>query len=185
MKVLITSFLILVASVSFAKEPAITSVHSCSVKAADGSDVELSDYKDKVLLIVNVASQCGATPQYNDLQALHLELESKGFAVLAFPSNEFGGQEPGSNEEILEFCKSNYGVTFPVFAKTSVKGSHKGALFTYLSTAENPDRVGDIRWNFEKFLVGRDGKLLRRFRTSVTPTDSVLTDAITAALEAK
>ncbi len=158
------------------------SVYDFKVKNIKGEEVDLSGYKGKVLLIVNVASKCGATPQYDPLQALHAKFADKGFAVLGFPANNFGGQEPGTNEEIAEFCASTYSVEFPMFSKVSVKGDDKAPLFTYLTAAENPDKQGEIGWNFEKFLVGKDGKLIRRFATKVKPDDATVVAAIEKAL---
>lgn len=158
------------------------SVHEFKVKNIEGKDVDLSEYKGKVLLIVNVASKCGATKQYDPLQALYHKYEDKGLVVLGFPANNFGGQEPGSDEEIAEFCSSKYNVEFPMFSKVSVKGDDKAPLFTYLTAAENPDKQGDIGWNFEKFLIGKDGKLIRRFATRVDPANEDLVAAIETAL---
>ncbi len=157
------------------------SVYDYKVKDIEGKDVDLSDYKDKVLLIVNVASRCGATPQYGQLVELQKTYKDKGLVVLGFPANNFGGQEPGSNEEIKEFCESTYQVDFPMFAKVSVKGDDKAPLFEYLTSAENPDKQGDIGWNFEKFLIGKDGKLLRRFKTGTAPDTAEVAEAIDAA----
>jgi len=159
------------------------SVHDYKVKDIQGKDVELADYKDKVLMIVNVASKCGATPQYADLVSLQETYADQGLVVLGFPANNFGGQEPGTNDEIMEFCKATYEVDFPMFAKVSVKGDDKAPLFEYLTSADNPDKEGDIGWNFEKFLVGKDGKLLRRFKTGTKPGDSDVTEAIEKALK--
>lgn len=158
------------------------SVHEFKVKNIDGKDVDLSEYKGKVLLIVNVASKCGATPQYDPLQALYQKYENKGLVVMGFPANNFGGQEPGSDKEIAEFCTSKYSVEFPMFSKVSVKGDDKAPLFTYLTAAANPDKQGDIGWNFEKFLIGKDGKLIRRFATKVDPANADLVAAIEKAL---
>lgn len=158
------------------------SVHEFKVKNIEGKEVDLSEYKGKVLLIVNVASKCGATKQYDPLQALYQKYEDKGLVVLGFPANNFGGQEPGSNEEIAEFCSNKYSVEFPMFSKVSVKGEDKAPLFTYLTAAENPDKEGEIGWNFEKFLIGKDGKLVRRFATKVDPSNKDLVAAIETAL---
>lgn len=159
------------------------SVHEFKVQNIKGEDVDLSSYKGKVLLIVNVASKCGATPQYDPLQELYAKYADQGLVVLGFPANNFGGQEPGSDEEIAEFCTSKYDVEFPMFSKVSVKGDDKAPLFQYLTSAENPDKQGDIGWNFEKFLIGKDGKLIRRFATKVDPTNSDLVAAIETALK--
>ncbi len=157
-------------------------VHDFKVTNIEGKEVDLSAYKGKVLLIVNVASKCGATKQYDPLQALHAKYAGKGFVVLGFPANNFGGQEPGSDEEIAEFCTTKYSVDFPLFSKVSVKGEDKAPLFSYLTGAENPDKQGDIGWNFEKFLVGKDGKLIRRFPTKTSPEDQDLVAAVEKAL---
>ncbi len=158
------------------------SVYEFKVKNIEGKDIDLSEYKGKVLLIVNVASRCGATKQYDPLQALYKKYEDKGLVVLGFPANNFGGQEPGSDEEIAEFCSSKYSVDFPMFSKVSVKGDDKAPLFTYLTDAANPDKEGDIGWNFEKFLIGKDGKLVRRFATKVDPANEDLVAAIETAI---
>jgi glutathione peroxidase len=175
---------LLIAALALAALPLVAedSVHDFKVKNIKGDDVDLSGYKGKVLLIVNVASKCGATPQYDPLQALYAKYADKGLVVLGFPANNFGAQEPGSDEEIAEFCTSNYSVEFPMFSKVSVKGDDKAPLFTYLTAAENPDKQGDIGWNFEKFLVGKDGKLIRRFPTKVKPDDATVVAAIEEAL---
>ena len=181
-KLLTTLALALTATFSFADEVK-ESVHEYQVKDIEGKEVDLSEYEGKVLLIVNVASKCGATPQYDPLQALNLKYGKDGFAVIGFPANNYGGQEPGTEEEIAEFCEKNYGVTFPMMSKVSVKGDDQAPLFQYLTSAENPDKKGDIGWNFEKFLIGKDGKLLRRFATRVQPDDSSVTEAIEAAIK--
>ena len=178
MKKLLIAALALAALPLFAED----SVYDFKVKNIKGEEVDLSSYKGKVLLIVNVASKCGATPQYDPLQALYAKYADKGLVVLGFPANNFGGQEPGTNEEIVEFCTSNYSVEFPMFSKVSVKGDDKAPLFVYLTAAENPDKQGDIGWNFEKFLVGQDGKLVRRFATKVKPDDATVVAAIEEAL---
>ncbi len=159
------------------------SVHDFSVKSITGKEINLSDYEGKVLLIVNVASQCGATSQYGPLQSLNQKYGDDGLVVMGFPANNFGGQEPGTDAEIQDFCESNYSVTFPMFAKVSVKGEDKVPLFQMLTTAANPDKQGDIGWNFEKFLIGKDGKVLRRFNTSTQPDDPEMVEAIEAALK--
>jgi glutathione peroxidase len=130
-----------------------------TVKDAKGREVKLEDYRGKVLLLVNVASKCGYTPQYDGLQKLYEQYKDRGFVILGFPANNFGGQEPGTDEQIQDFCRLNYGVTFPVFAKISVKGEDKHPLYRYLTEeATNPGHAGEIKWNFNKFLVGRVGR---------------------------
>ncbi len=161
---------------------AADSVLDFRVSDIEGRETDLSEFKGKVLLIVNVASRCGATPQYDPLQALYAKYSEQGLVVMGFPANNFGGQEPGSNEEISDFCTSKYSVEFPMFSKVSVKGEDKAPLFQYLTSAENPDKTGDISWNFEKFLVGKDGRLIRRFGTRVRPDDAELVAAVEKAL---
>jgi glutathione peroxidase len=154
------------------------SVHDFTVQRIDGEEVALSEYEGKVLLIVNTASKCGFTKQYADLVELQNMYADQGLVVLGFPANNFGNQEPGSNLQILEFCSSTYGVQFPMFEKTQVKGDQQSELFAYLTSAENPDFTGNIRWNFEKFLVDQDGKLVRRFRSMSKPTGKKITQAV-------
>jgi glutathione peroxidase len=153
------------------------------MKSLDGKDVDLSKYKGKVTLIVNTASKCGNTPQYAGLEKLHEKYADKGLAILGFPANNFGKQEPGSNEEIGEFCKKNYGVKFDMFSKISVKGEDKAPLYQYLTSAQtNPQFPGEITWNFEKFLIGRDGKIVARFAPKTKPESPEVVAAIEAEL---
>lgn len=159
-------------------------IHDITVKDIDGKEVKLSDYKGKVLLIVNVASKCGLAPQYKALEALYEKYKDNGLVVLAFPCNQFGGQEPGTNQEIKEFCSSNYSVTFPLFDKVDVNGEKRHPLYVALAGKDSP-YPGDIKWNFGKFLVGRDGKILKRFEPRTTPEAAEVTEAIEAALAAK
>lgn len=160
----------------------VDSVHDFELKDIDGENVSLNKYEGKVLLIVNTASECGFTPQYEGLQALYEKYKDDGLVVLGFPANNFGGQEPGTNEEIKQFCKVNFDVSFPMFSKVSVKGEDINPLFSYLIQQDNPDFTGDIEWNFEKFLVNKDGELIRRFRSKVTPESDEMNDAINQAL---
>jgi glutathione peroxidase len=156
------------------------------MKSLSGEPVDLAKYQGKVLLIANTASECGFTPQYADLQAVNEKYAAQGLAVLGFPSNDFGAQEPGTSPQIAEFCKKNYGVTFDLFEKVVVKGDAKVPLYAWLTSADNtPSDPGEVKWNFEKFLIGRDGKVIARFRSKVKPTDDVVTKAIEAALAAK
>ncbi|HYE32874.1 MAG TPA: glutathione peroxidase [Methylomirabilota bacterium] len=159
-------------------------IYKVKTKDIDGKDVTLDKYKGQVLLVVNVASKCGLTPQYKALQAVHDKYKDKGFTVLAFPCNQFGGQEPGTNEEIKEFCSTKYNVTFPVMDKLDVNGPNRHALYKELA-GESAAFPGDIKWNFGKFLIGRDGKVLARFEPKTTPDDPEVTKAIEAALAAK
>ena len=154
------------------------SVLEFKVKDIEGKEVDLASYKGKTLLIVNVASKCGHTKQYKDLVALNDKYKDKNLVILGFPANEFGGQEPGSNEEIKKFCTSTFQVNFPMFSKVVVKGKDIAPLFQYLTTAENPDAKGDIKWNFEKFLIGPDGQLKHRFAAGLNPSDEKISKAI-------
>lgn len=156
------------------------------MKSLDGKPVKLSKYDGKVLLLVNVASQCGATPQYEQLEQLHEKYAGQGLAVLGFPANEFGAQEPGSNAEIAEFCQKNYGVKFDMFSKVVVQGEGQCPLYKFLTSKEtNPQSPGPIRWNFEKFVVSRDGKILARFATDVSPDSPEVVKVIEDALAKK
>jgi glutathione peroxidase len=168
-----------------AEEKKVTSPLEFTVKDIDGNDVALSKYNGKVALIVNVASKCGLTPQYEALQGLYDKYRDKGFVVLGFPANNFMKQEPGTNEEIKFFCTSKYNVSFDMFSKISVKGDDQAPLYQFLTEEEsNGDFAGDISWNFEKFLIGRDGKVINRFSPKTTPDDPKVIEAIEAALEA-
>ena len=159
------------------------SIYEVELPRLDGQTAKLSDYAGKVVLAVNVASRCGLTPQYAGLQALNDRYSDRGFVVLGFPSNQFFNQEPGSAEQIQEFCSLNYGVTFPLFAKLDVKGAGQHPLYAILSeAADESGKAGNVRWNFEKFLVGRDGHVLRRFRSKVVPGDPQLVAAIESLL---
>ena len=159
------------------------SVYDFEMKDIDGKTVSLSQYKGKVAMIVNVASKCGFTPQYEGLQNIYQKYSDKGFVVLAFPANNFRNQEPGTNAEIKEFCSSKFGVTFPMFSKISVLGDNIHPLYKFLTEeATNPQFPGDIQWNFTKFLIGRDGTILARFQTPEKPESEKVTGAIEKAL---
>lgn len=160
----------------------VETVYQYELNSIDGENISLSDYEGDLLLIVNTASECGFTPQYEGLQELYETYSDQGFKILGFPANNFGGQEPGSDEEIAQFCELNYGVTFPMFSKVSVKGEDQHPLFEHLTTAENPDFKGEISWNFEKFLVDRNGNVVRRFKSRVEPMSGEMTNAITEYL---
>ena len=165
------------------RRPAYSTFH---MKDIDGKDVELSKYKGKVFLIVNTASQCGFTPQYKDLEAIYEKYKDKGFEILAFPANEFGDQEPGTNEEIKEFCSTKYKVSFPLFSKIVVKGKGIDPLYQYLTSKEtNPKFAGEIPWNFTKFLVNRKGEVIARFKPKEKPDSKDVETAIEKALEEK
>ncbi len=153
-----------------------TGVYGFTMKTIDGKDKPLADYKGDVLLIVNVASFCGNTPQYKDLENLYESYKDKGFKILAFPANNFGAQEPGTNEEIKTFCDNTYHVTFDLFSKISVKGDDQHPLYRYLTTGT--DFKGDIGWNFAKFLVDRNGRVVARYAPKKIPTDDEVVQKI-------
>ena len=181
------------------------SVYTHKVKRIDGKETSMSEFEGRVLLIVNVASKCGLTPQYEALEKLYEQYHERGFEILGFPSNEFMGQEPGSNEEIAKFCEMKFGVKFPMFEKISVNGSERNALYTDLIKAQpsrvkntegkleaslashgvGPKNETDIMWNFEKFLVDRSGSVVARFAPDLAPDDPKIVSAISSALAAK
>lgn len=136
-----------------------------------GKEIKLSDYKGKIVLVVNTASKCGFTPQFAGLEELYKKYSSRGFVVLGFPSNQFANQDPGSNDEILEFCQANYGVTFPMFEKIDVNGENAHPVYTYLKNSVPNAEPEKIKWNFTKFLIGKDGKTLKRYESRVKPAD--------------
>ena len=161
------------------KDEKMTSALAFKLPGIDGKDVDLASYKGKVVMFVNVASKCGYTSQYEGLQKLYETYEKQGLVVVGVPANDFGKQEPGTNEEIATFCKSNYKVTFPLLGKVVVKGEGKTPLYQYLTGKEtNPNFGGEVSWNFEKFLIGRDGKVVGRFKSGVAPTDDELVKAV-------
>ena len=158
-------------------------MYDFTMKDIDGKEVSLSRYRGKVVLIVNVASFCGYTKQYAGLDSLYRAYAERGLVVLGFPANNFGSQEPGSDEEIKEFCSTKYNVTFPLFSKISVKGDDQHPLYRYLTSAEaNPATAGEVRWNFTKYLMDRSGRLVAKFEPRVDPLSADLTEAVEAAL---
>jgi glutathione peroxidase len=162
---------------------AASSVYDFSLNTIDGAPTTLGAYKGKVVLLVNVASKCGYTPQYAGLQKLYDTYKGKGLVIVGVPANNFGGQEPGSNEEIKTFCSRNYSVTFPMMSKVSVKGADTTPLYQFLTDkATNPNSAGDIKWNFTKFLIDKKGNVINRFESSVTPEAADLVKAVEAAL---
>lgn len=162
------------------------SVLDFKMKDIDGKEVALKKYKGDVLLIVNTASKCGYTPQYEGLQAIYEKYKAQGFYVLGFPANNFGGQEPGKESEIKEFCESKYKVTFPMFAKISVKGEDQHPFYNFLTAKETNSKFsGDITWNFNKFLVNRKGEIVARFSSKDTPESETVTQAIEKYLKEK
>jgi glutathione peroxidase len=178
-------------------------IYEIPVQRIDGTETTLADYKGKVLLIVNVASKCGLTPQYEGLESLYNQYKAQGLEVLGFPSNDFAGQEPGSNEEIQQFCSMNFGVKFPLFSKISVVPENQHPLYQYLSAQKpvakgngdnilknklagmghSPKQEQDVLWNFEKFVVNADGEVVERFAPNVLPTDAIVTQVIEKELQ--
>jgi glutathione peroxidase len=161
-----------------------SSVLDFTLNSLDGKPAPLADYRGKVVLIVNVASRCGYTPQYTGLEKIYEKYKDQGFVILGFPANNFGGQEPGTNEEIKTFCSSKYQVTFPMYSKVSVKGADATPLYQFLTDKKsNPATGGEIEWNFTKFLVDRSGKVIARFEPAIEPESSGVTGAIEKALK--
>ncbi|MBI1312248.1 redoxin domain-containing protein [bacterium] len=161
-------------------------IYSQTMKSLTGKKVALSEYKGKVLLIVNTASECGATPQYEPLEAMYEKLKDKGLVVAGFPCNQFAKQEPGTDEEIADFCKKNYGVSFDMYSKIDVNGDKAAPLYKFLTSGKTGLKdTGPVKWNFEKFLIGRDGKVIARFRTGTQPDSPEVLDAIDKALAQK
>ena len=158
----------------------MSNISDISVKTIDGKEEKFADYQGKVLLIVNVASYCGYTPQYKGLEQLNQDYRGRGLRVLGFPCNDFGAQEPGTNEEIAKFCETSYGVNFDLFDKVHAKGSEKHPLYQTLTTSVEPQ--GDVAWNFEKFLINKQGDVVARYKSGVTPTSPELIEAIEAEL---
>ncbi len=148
------------------------------VKSINGQEVDLQQYKGKVIMIVNTASKCGLTPQYKALESLYQKYKDRGFIILGFPANNFMNQEPGTNEEIKSFCELNYKISFPIFEKVSVDGSDMCPLYQFLTSKDNAPFDGSIKWNFTKFLIGKDGKTVARFEPKVKPDDSSVIEAI-------
>jgi glutathione peroxidase len=158
-------------------------VYNFTLNSIDGKPAPLADYKGKVVLIVNVASQCGYTPQYTALEAIYEKYKDQGFVILGFPANNFGAQEPGTNEEIKTFCSRKYSVTFPMYSKISVKGADQAPLYSYLTKETGAGITGDVKWNFTKFLVDRKGNVIQRFEPAVTPDSQEVTGAIEKQLK--
>jgi glutathione peroxidase len=158
-------------------------IYSFTLNSIDGKPAPLADYKGKVVLVVNVASQCGYTPQYSALEATYEKYKDRGFVILGFPANNFGAQEPGTNEEIKTFCTRKYSVTFPMYAKISVKQPDQAPLYTFLTKETGPRIAGEIKWNFTKFLIDRNGKVVQRFEPAVTPDSKEVVEAIEKQLK--
>jgi glutathione peroxidase len=185
------SFVVIVQSRATAGETKgktkVAPIYTIKMKSLDGKDVDFARYKGKVLLIVNVASECGYTPQYKGLQDLHKKYADKGLAVIGVPSNDFGAQEPGTEAQIAAFCKKNYGVTFDMFSKVGVaKGKSQSPLYKLLTSKEtNPNHAGEVKWNFEKFLIGMDGTIIARFDSETEPDAEQLRKMLEEALKRK
>lgn len=162
---------------------AASGIYTFTLNSIDGKPAPLADYRGKVILVVNVASQCGYTPQYSALEAIYEKYKDQGFVILGFPANNFGAQEPGTNEEIKAFCTRKYSVTFPIYSKISVKEPVQAPLYTYLTKDTGPGIRGDIKWNFTKFLVDRNGNVVQRFEPAVTPDSKEMVSAIEKQLK--
>lgn len=182
MKSILMTCTLLLAPMALAQNK--TSLYEIPLKDIDGKDTSLKAYQGKVLLVVNVASQCGLTPQYKALEAIHRKYKDRGFTVLGFPCNDFGSQEPGTPDEIKKFCSDKYEVTFPLFSKLHVKGAEQHPLYGAL-TGQGSPFPGDIKWNFGKFLVDKKGKILKRFEPQTKPDAPEVVEAIEAALAAR
>ncbi len=176
-------FALTLMTTQFVSAQSPSSLYQIPLKDIHGKDVSLEEYKGKVLLIVNVASKCGLTPQYKALEQIHEKYKDRGFSVLGFPCNDFAAQEPGTPEQIQTFCSATYHVTFPLFAKLHVKGPEQHPLYAALTGKDSPF-PGEIKWNFGKFLIGRDGRILQRFEPKTTPDAPEVGRAIEAALAA-
>ena len=164
--------------------PSSSPLYDAPLTLIDGTETTFADYRGKTVLVVNVASKCGFTPQYAGLEKTYAKYKDKGLVVMGFPANNFSSQEPGTNAEIKEFCEATYKVDFPMFAKVSVKGGDIAPLFKFLTTQDSqPVTKGDIAWNFEKFLINKDGKLINRFANKTQPEDPTIVNAIEAALK--
>src|SRR4029077_11496324 len=178
-----TGFVALAVLLMAASVYAASSVYDFTLDSIDGKPAPIAVYKGKVLLLVNVASRCGFTPQYRALEAIYEKYKDQGFVILGFPANNFGAQEPGTNAEIKKFCSAKYNVTFPLYSKVSVKGRDTTPLYQYLTTKANPSVAGEIQWNFTKFLVDRNGNVVQRFEPDVTPDSPQVTTAIEKLLK--
>jgi len=161
----------------------VSSIYDFTLPSIDGQSMPLANFKGKVVMLVNVASKCGFTPQYAGLEALYEKYKDQGFVILGFPANNFGAQEPGSNQEIKKFCSTKYNVSFPMYGKVSVKGEDQTPLYQYLTQQADPTHSGDIKWNFTKFLVDRKGRVVQRFESAVTPDSPQVTSAVEGLLK--
>ena len=164
---------------------AASNIYDFTLPSIDGRPMPLADFKGKVVLVVNVASRCGYTPQYSALEALYEKYKDQGFVIVGFPANNFGAQEPGTNQEIKTFCSRKYSVTFPLYSKVSVKGDDQTPLYQYLTKQTDPPIAGEIKWNFTKFLVDRNGHVIQRFESAVRPDSKEVISAVEKQLSQK
>jgi len=164
---------------------AASNIYDFTLPSIDGKPMPLADFKGKVVLLVNVASRCGYTPQYSALEALYEKYKDQGLVIVGFPANNFAGQEPGTNEEIKTFCSRKYNVTFPLYSKVSVKGDDQTPLYRYLTKQIDSSVAGEIKWNFTKFLVDRNGRVVQRFEPAMTPDSKEVTSAVEKQLGQK
>lgn len=178
-----TVFWIIILFLGCQKGLAVMGLYDYTVKSIDGKNAPLVQFKGKVALVVNTASQCGYTPQYKDLEALYQKYKDQGLVVLAFPSNDFGGQEPGTNAEVKKFCEMKFKTTFPLFSKNPVKGTEKQEVYKFLTEGSDKSLQGEVGWNFEKFVINKDGKVVARFKSGVTPLGSELETKIQETLK--
>ena len=174
---------VLLGLVFMATQASAASLYDFTLPSLEGKSMPLADFKGKVILVVNVASRCGYTPQYKALESIYEKYKDKGFVILGFPANNFGAQEPGTNEEIKTFCSRNYNVSFPMYSKVSVKGEDETPVYNYLTTKTKPALNGDIKWNFTKFLVDKNGNVVQRFEPAVTPDSPEVIAAIEQLLK--
>jgi glutathione peroxidase len=174
---------ILLGLFTMATQASAAGIYDFTLPSIEGKPMPLSDFKGKVILVVNVASRCGYTPQYSALESVYEKYKDQGFVILGFPANNFGAQEPGSNAEIKTFCSRNYNVSFPLYSKVSVKGDDETPVYQYLTKKTQPELTGDIKWNFTKFLVDRQGNVVHRFEPAVTPDSPEIVSAIERLLK--
>ena len=171
--------------ITMAASALATNIYDFTLPSIDGKPMPLADFKGKVVLVVNVASRCGYTPQYSALESLYEKYKGQGFVIVGFPANNFGAQEPGTNEEIKTFCSRKYNVTFPMYGKVSVKGDDQTPLYQYLTKQTSAPIAGDIKWNFTKFLVDRNGNVVQRFESAVTPDSKEVVSGVEKQLSQK
>jgi glutathione peroxidase len=180
-----TSLVLLGLVIVMAGSAVAGNIYDFTLPSIDGKPMPLAEFKGKVVLVVNVASRCGYTPQYSALESLYEKYKDQGFVIVGFPANNFGAQEPGTNEEIKTFCSRKYNVTFPMYSKVSVKGDDQTPLYQYLTKQTGPSIAGDIKWNFTKFLVDRNGNVVERFESAVTPDSKEVVSAVEKQLSQK